>query len=218
MENINNSFVSIDFETLYAQRITACSVGCVKYIDGKVEDTYYSLIQPPFESDTISGPCLEYIHGFTCDMFTEERRFPEVLKELEAFVGDLKLVAHNASVEKSVFKKCLEYYGIDTFIDYENIIDTLKITKEVEKKLGLSLSGPGARRLDTLCEMYEIKTMTHHNALDDSYMCGSLLIELNKYRSMTISELNKVNLTVPVPKADNTMIPGTITLEKLLMI
>lgn len=217
MKNNVNTFVSIDFETLYAQRVTACSVGCVKYIDGKAVDTYYTLIQPPFECESISGPALEYIHGFTCDMFSEEKRFPDILKELEEFIGDLKLVAHNASVEKSVFNKCCEYYGLETNIDYNNIIDTLKLSKIIEKKMGLNVSGPGSHRLDTLCEMYNIKTMLHHNALDDSYMCGDLYVELNKYDSMSLSEIKKVNLIVPVPKPDNVVLPGTITLDKLLL-
>lgn len=213
----NNSFISIDFETLYVQRETACSVGCVKYINGEAVDTYYSLIQPPFECEKISGPALEYIHGFTCDMFTNERRFPEILKELEIFIGDLPLVAHNASVEKSIFKKCCEYYGIETTtIDYENIIDTLSLTKQLEKRMGLHVSGKGSHRLDTLCEMYEISTKSHHNALDDSYMCGDLLVKMNFFSKMNEKELAHIRLTVPEPKPDNVVIPGTITLERLL--
>lgn len=210
------NFVAIDFETLYSQRVTACSVGCVKYINGEVTDTFYSLIQPPFEYDGITGPALEYIHGFTCDMFNNERRFPAVLKDLEEFIGDLPIVAHNASVEKSVFKKCLEYYDIETSIDYINIIDTLAYSKLIEKKKGLDVKGAGSHRLDTLCEMYNINTKLHHNALDDSYMCGDLLVELNRLDNLTLSALKKLDIVVPVPKPDNVVVPGTITLDKLL--
>lgn len=212
-----HSFVAIDFETLYVQRVTACSVGCVKYINGEVVDTYYSLIKPPFEYDGITGPALEYIHGFTCDMFNDEKRFPEVLKELENFIGDLTLIAHNASVEKSIFRKCLEYYDIkETVIDYENIIDTLAYSKKVEKKKGLVVKGAGSHRLDTLCEMYDINTMCHHNALDDSYMCGDLYMKLNELDNMNLSALKKLDIVVPVPKPDNIVVPGTISLDKLL--
>ena len=43
------SFVSFDFENLFPQRVTACSVGMVKYKNGVIVDTYYTLIRPPFE-------------------------------------------------------------------------------------------------------------------------------------------------------------------------
>ena len=211
------SFVAIDFETLYVQRVTACAVGCVKYVDGEATETYYSLIKPPFEYEEISGPCLEYIHGFTCDMFNDEKRFPEILKELEMFIGDLPLVAHNASFEKSVVNKCLEYYNIkSTTIDYLNIIDTLNYSKQIEKRMGLNIKGTGSHRLDTLCEMYEVNTKCHHHALDDSYMCGDLLKKLYEYDCKSDSELKSMNIIVPVPKPDNVVIPGTISLEKLL--
>lgn len=210
------NFVAIDFETLYVQRVTACAVGCVKYEDGQVTDTFYSLIQPPFEYDGISGPALEHIHGFTCDMFNDERRFPEVLKEMESFIGELPICAHNASFEKSVFAKCLEYYDTKTSIDYNNIIDTLTYSKTIEKRKGLKVSGTGSHRLDTLCEMYEIKTKCHHHALADSYMCGDLLVKLNELDHMSDKELKSLNITVPVPKPDNVRVPGTISLDELL--
>jgi len=44
-----SSFVSFDFENLFPQRVTACSVGMVKYKNGVIVDTYYTLIRPPFE-------------------------------------------------------------------------------------------------------------------------------------------------------------------------
>ena len=41
------SFVSIDFETLYAQRVSACSVGMVKYIDGIKQENSLNKPSPP---------------------------------------------------------------------------------------------------------------------------------------------------------------------------
>ena len=80
--DINNfdfpsSFVSIDFENLFPQRVSACSVGMVKYKDGVIVDKYYTLIRPPFEYEGKRGPALTWIHGFTEDSFEGWRTFAD---------------------------------------------------------------------------------------------------------------------------------------------
>ena len=59
------SFVSFDFENLFPQRVSACSVGMVKYKNGVIVDKFYTLIRPPFEYEGKRGPALTWIHGFT---------------------------------------------------------------------------------------------------------------------------------------------------------
>ena len=39
-------FAAIDFETANSERTSVCSVGVVVVRDGRVSDTFYSLIQP----------------------------------------------------------------------------------------------------------------------------------------------------------------------------
>ena len=113
-----DSFVSIDFETLYAQRVSACSVGLVKYKDGKQVDHYYSLIRPPFEYEGKKGFALTHIHGFREEDLVSERTMKSILPEIEKFVGDLPLVAHNASVEKGCLRDTIAFYGLKTNLAY----------------------------------------------------------------------------------------------------
>ena len=46
--NMNNKldYIAIDFETANQYRNSACSVGLVRFIDGKETDSCYSLIHP----------------------------------------------------------------------------------------------------------------------------------------------------------------------------
>lgn len=178
--SIPSSFVSIDFETLYSQRVSACSVGMVKYKDGKITDRYYSLIRPPFDYPGKSGKELTWVHGISKEMLINEKTFAELLPEIENFVDGVPLVAHNASVEKCCIRDVCAYYDIKTKLDFENIIDTLPLSKEAEVKVGKVIEGQGTHSLDAVCSRFGVEIKNHHNALDDAEMCGNLLLVFNE--------------------------------------
>jgi len=170
------SFVGIDFETLYSQRVSACSIGMVKYKDGKIVDRYYSLIRPPFDYEGKSGKALTWVHGISEEMLINEKTFAELLPEIESFVEELPLVAHNASVEKCCIRDACAYYDIETSLDYNNIIDTLTLSREAEARIGKVVEGQGKHSLDAVCCRFGVEVKNHHNALDDAEMCGELMI------------------------------------------
>lgn len=174
--NIPTSFVGIDFETLYSQRVSACSIGMVKYLNGKIVERYYSLIRPPFDYEGKSGKALTWVHGISEEMLRNEKTFAELLPEIEKFVDGLPLVAHNASVEKCCIRDICAYYDIKTKLDYENIIDTLPLSREAEAKVGKVVEGQGTHSLDAVCNRFGVEVKNHHNALDDAEMCGNLLV------------------------------------------
>ncbi|MCR4789587.1 MAG: hypothetical protein K5839_00750 [Treponemataceae bacterium] len=179
-EDLPTSFVAIDFEHLYAQKVSACSVGMVKYIDGKKVDTYYSLIKPPTIYRGKKGTAVSHIHGFTEADFETERTFVEVLPEMEAFAGDLPLVAHNAPTEKGCIEETCSFYQLKTHLHYWEILDTYRIAEQVEKRLGYYIKGAGTHSLDVVCLRFNLPTLKHHNALDDAEMCGNLLLALKQ--------------------------------------
>lgn len=191
---IPTSFVGIDFETLYAQRVSACSVGMVKYKDGQIVDKYYSLIRPPFEYPGKRGVALTWIHGFTEEMLLNERTFEDILPEMETFVEGLPLVAHNACVERSCIQNLVEFYALETSLDYNNIIDTYPLSKKIEKLKGCKVCGAGTHSLDAVCRRFNVSEMHHHNALDDAEMCGNLLLAFKEALSnidMVIKPITK---------------------------
>ena len=179
-----SSFVSFDFENLYPQRVTACSVGMVKYVNGvKQEKTFYSHIRPPFEYEGKKGPVLTWIHGFTEEKLKDARTFAEVLPEMEEFIEGLPLVAHNACVERACIHDCCAYYNIETSIPYEDIMDTYLLSKAIDKKLGMDIIGAGSYSLNVVCQRFGIPVLRHHHACDDAEMCGNLFLVLPKFLS-----------------------------------
>ena len=185
LDNIEfpTSFVSFDFENLFPQRVTACSVGMVKYKNGEIVDKFYTLIRPPFEYEGKRGPALTWIHGFTENDFEGESTFAEILPKMEAFIDGLPLVAHNACVERACIHDACTFYNIETCIPYEDIMDTYLLSKAIEDKLGLYVRGPGSYSLNVVCQRFGVKTLQHHHACDDAEMCGNLFLTFSKYLS-----------------------------------
>ena len=183
VKSLPKSFVGIDFETLFPQRVSACSVGMVKYIDGEIVDRFYTLIRPPFDYPGKCGGVLTWIHGLTEDMVKDARTFEEVLPEMENFVDGLPLVAHNACVERACIREASAFYGVETKLDFENIYDTLPLSRQAETKLGISEEGPGTHQLDTVCKRFGISGNNHHNALADAEMSGNLMVLFQKILS-----------------------------------
>lgn len=199
--DIPSSFVSIDFETLYSQRVSACSIGMVKYRDGKKVDQYYSLIRPPFDYPGKSGQVLTWVHGISEDDVRNEKTFAELLPEIENFVGGLPLVAHNASVEKCCIRDVCTYYEIETKLDYNNILDTLPLSREAEAKVGIQVEGQGTHSLDAVCSRFNVPVLNHHNALEDAEMCGNLMV---KFREILV-EGKSLEKATPVREKTNTV-------------
>lgn len=192
--DIPSSFVSIDFETLYSQRVSACSIGMVKYRDGKKVDQYYSMIRPPFDYPGKGGQVLTWVHGISEDDVRNEKTFAELLPEIEEFVEGLPLVAHNASVEKCCIRDVCSFYEIDTKLDFNNILDTLPLSREAEAKVELHVEGQGTHSLDAVCSRFGVPVLNHHNALEDAEMCGSLMV---KFREILIDG-KSVEKTTPI--------------------
>lgn len=200
IKTLPKSFVGIDFETLYPQRVSACSVGMVKYLDGEIVDKYYTLIRPPFDYPGKCGQALTWVHGLTIDMVKDARTFKEILPEMERFADGLPLVAHNACVERACIRDASAFYGIDTRLDYENIFDTLALSRQAEAKLGISEEGPGTHQLDTVCRRFGIAGNNHHNALADAEMSGNLMVLFQKILSEGETVEATETLTTPRQK------------------
>jgi DNA polymerase III epsilon subunit-like protein len=116
-------------------------------------------------------------------MVKDARTFEEVLPEMESFADGLPLVAHNACVERACIRDASAFYGVETKLDYENIFDTLTLSRQAEAKLGISEEGPGTHQLDTVCKRFGISGNNHHNALADAEMSGNLMVLFQKILS-----------------------------------
>jgi DNA polymerase III subunit epsilon len=174
------SFVAIDFETANRRRGSACDIGMCKVLNGEVVERYVKLLQPePFEFE--SGNV--YVHGITAEMTEYAPTIAEDWDNIQAFVGDLRLVAHNASFDRSVLDNSLIASGLAA--SGWKIDCTLKQAKQV-------LVGRVSYKLSNLSNEFGI-SLHHHDAGSDAEACARLHLVLS---SMTPFKIEKEDPSV----------------------
>jgi len=172
------NFVSIDFETAKYSRESACSVGLVKFLDGKPVDTFYSLIRPP---SLYIRPDFTEIHGLTVDDVKDAPTFDCLWDSaIKPFIGSLPLAAHNAPFDMSVLCAVLEWYNLP--IPGLSYFCTCSLARR-------TWSGLESYSLTNLAKKFGI-VYDAHNALDDAMTCGKLVqMSADKFGSGNIAEL-----------------------------
>jgi DNA polymerase-3 subunit epsilon len=172
------NFVAIDFETAKYSQESACSIGLVKYQDGKEVDSYYSLIRPPV---LYIRPDFTDIHGLTIEDVKDAPAFPEIWESgVLPFFGESILAAHNAQFDMSVLRSVLKWYGISK-PKLRNFC-TLTLARHTWPELESHALTALARHFDIIYKA--------HNALDDARTCGDIALRAVKtYSSETIENL-----------------------------
>jgi DNA polymerase-3 subunit epsilon len=174
------NFVTIDFETAQYARESACAVGLVKYRDGKVADTWYSLIRPP---KLYIRPDFTDIHGLTVDDVRDAPAFVDLWdSSIRPFISGLPLAAHNAPFDMGVLRAVLEWYGLP--VPHLNYFCTLALARRTWPELE-------SHALTSLGESFGI-TYEAHQALDDARTCGTIAcMAAEKYGCRDIKGLLK---------------------------
>jgi len=171
-------FVTIDFETAKYSQESACSVGLVKFKEGKAVDTYYSLIRPP---RLYIRPDFTKIHGLTVDDVRDAPRFNELWDSaIVPFIEDLPLAAHNASFDMGVLRAVLKWYELsEPEFSYF-------CTCQLSRRTWTELKSHALTKLaDNFGIIYDA-----HNALDDAMTCGKLvLMSAEKFGCASVEEL-----------------------------
>jgi len=172
------NFVTIDFETAIYSQESACSVGLVRFLDGKAADTFYSLIRPP---KLYIRPDFTEIHGLTVDDVKDAPAFNEIWDSgIKPFIGDLPLAAHNAQFDMGVLQAVLRWYELD--IPKLSYFCTCRLARRSWPQLR-------SHALTNLAKHFGI-VYEAHNALDDAMTCGKLvLMSGEKYGSKDLKQL-----------------------------
>lgn len=159
------NFVAVDFETANNYRASVVQIGIVKVINGQVDEILEGLFRPPADIDFFS-PVNVGIHGITHDHVKNEPTFHSSLSEINDFMGNLPIIAHNVGFEKSVFNKTDEYTGIPIRRQYEC---TLKLARQRYPQL------PNHKLLTVAQHMdIEFNKSKHHDAVFDAVMAAKI--------------------------------------------
>lgn len=156
-------------------------VGAIELINHiPTGNTFHSYLNPLLDGEMPDESFK--VHGLSVDFLSNKPLFSEVVESLLTFVGDAKLIIHNAKFDigfinfeiqmlansnREVYER-LPYNEIHK----ENVIDTLEIAKNLYP--GKSVS------LDSLCIKFGInnKRKGKHGALIDSEVLSEVYLEL----------------------------------------
>ena len=143
-------------------------------------NTFHCYLNPLLEGEM---PIESFkVHGLSVDFLSDKPLFSEIIENLIKFIGDSKLIIHNAKFDIGFINHeilRLEDSNFDVYnklpfkeIPSEKIIDTLEIAKHIYP--GKSVS------LDSLCIKFGIdnKRKGKHGALIDSEVLSEVYLEL----------------------------------------
>ena len=111
------------------------------------------------------------VHGISNAMLSDKPRFAEIIDRWFGFVGDARLVAHNAGFDVGFFNAEFARLGFPP-VDPDRVVDSLALARRRHPM--------GPNSLDALCNRYGIDNSrrTKHGALLDSELLAEVYIEL----------------------------------------
>lgn len=155
-------------------------IGCVELMNHlPTGQTYHIYINPEREIPAEATA----IHGITNEFVKDKPTFGEIVGEFLDFIGNDKLVIHNAEFDMKFLNAELKTFGFPS-LDNRRAIDTVKIARE---------KFPGSpANLDALCRRFGIdnSSRTYHGALLDSQLLAEVYLELlgGRQQGFAISE------------------------------
>jgi DNA polymerase-3 subunit epsilon len=131
------------------------------------------------------------IHGITLDQLEGKPLFAEIADELVEFLGDGKLVAHNAPFDFGFLNAEFSRLGLPQ-LDTARMVDTLALAK---------VRFPGLpNSLDALCRRFaiDLSERSTHNALLDCKLLAEVYVELTGGRQGGLSLADSGQDNMPV--------------------
>ena len=125
------------------------------------------------------------VHGYTDKFLSDKKKFNEIAEEFLDFLGNKRLIIHNAEFDLSHINNELKILGKGR-IENE-IVDTLSLARS--KFPGSLVS------LDALCKRYRIDNSkrVHHTALIDCDLLAKVYINLIDQKEPTLNFQNLKN-------------------------
>ena len=154
------------FEPLKGDRVV--EIGCVELINLiPTGQTFHRYLNP----DRDMPDSAFRVHGLSAQFLSDKPRFAEIVDEFLEFIGDAKMVAHNASFDLGFLNAELQRHQYEP-LNPERIVDTLVLARRKNP------FGPNS--LDALCQRFNIDNSrrTKHGALLDAEILAEVYIEL----------------------------------------
>ena len=156
-------YVVFDVETpnRYNNRISAIGINIIE--NGRITDSFFSYVNP----ETFFDDFNIRLTGISPVTVAHAPTFPELWKTIEPVMSSGILLAHNATFDLGVLKKCLDSYGI---------VWKSSVKYSCTVQMGRTLLPGISHKLNVLCDYYRIP-LNHHQADSDSKACAEIFLK-----------------------------------------
>lgn len=169
------NFVSFDFETATSQYPSICEIAFCKWIDGQPTDVAHSLIRP--KEGTYVGPSEFAVHGILPEQLETAPLLGEVWAQLEDFIGDLPLVAHNATQDMNKLVASLSAQGVQIRdSEYYCTLTMARNSNEIFSENGFGLAELSEELGIEWFPINRDSGVVGHSAIVDAKACGELML------------------------------------------
>ena len=175
-------FIGFDTETSgkYPLESEVCEIGAVKYQNGKMIDTFQSLVKTkePMSQEVIK------IHGITNEMLASAPPMSQVIPQFHKFIQGGTLIAHHAPFDLGFLSVAMEDHGLT--LPSLPVICSSRLSRNVIKDV------PN-HRLQTLVTSLGLHKGQAHRAHDDAQACLELaLLCFKKSNAQSLDEVFKL--------------------------
>ena len=159
-------YIAFDVETpnRYNSRMSAIGISVIE--DGEIVEEFYSLVDPEQPFDWFNTQ----LTGISAESVAGAPTFPQLWERIEPIMSSGILVAHNASFDTGVLRRCLCDYEIDWVPAVKGLCTVV---------MGRSLLPGISHKLNDMCNYYGID-LNHHRADSDSRACAEILLRYLK--------------------------------------
>ena len=163
------NFTAIDFETANSSSASACSVGLVKVVDGRVVDRESWFIRPPLGHDHFTEWNTR-IHGIVESDVAGAPLWADQLADLVAFADGDHLVAHNARFDMGVINGgCAA-----------SLVETPSFSYACSLQIARKTYNLDSYRLPVAAMAAGFEDFAHHDALADAEACAAIIVHAAK--------------------------------------
>jgi DNA polymerase-3 subunit epsilon len=142
-------------------------IACIELVDKVQSGRFYHVYINPRRAIPAAAT---NIHGITDEFIKDKPIFDHIAKDFLEFIGDAKLIAHNAPFDMKFLNSELRAVGLNIITN--EIADSLQIARR---------KFPGSpNSLDALCKRFgiDLSKRTKHGALLDTELLCDVYVEL----------------------------------------
>ena len=166
-------YVAIDVETANSDFSSICQIGIAEFKDGKIINSWSSLIDPQEPFDFINVE----IHGIDEKMVEGAPTFQDLYDQIYSWIND-KVTVHHMPFDKVAITRACEKYELPNI--NPTWLDSAKVARRTWAEV--AYKGYGLSNLSKFLNF----TFDHHDALEDAIAAGKIVLEASRVTNMNI--------------------------------